>query len=143
MAFIRKAVREDQEQVFSLAEDFATSFRPRLNAFTEAFSRLYEQDDALILVAEESDQVIGYLLGFDHWTFFANGRVSWVEEIMVHQDYRRRKIASTLMDGFEEWASSRGSKLIALGTRRAAPFYLALGYDESAIYFRKLIPTAR
>ncbi len=45
------------------------------------------------------------------------------------------------MDGFEQWASSRESKLIALATRRAAPFYLALGYDESAIYFRKLIPT--
>ncbi len=140
MTCIRKAVRGDQEQVFSLAEDFATSFRPRLDAFTEAFSQLYEQDDALILVAEEFDQVIGYLLGFDHWTFFANGRVSWVEEVMVHQDHRRRKIGHALMDGFEQWASSRGSKLVALATRRAAQFYLALGYDESAIYFRKLIP---
>ena len=140
MALIRKAVLEDQEQVFSLAEDFATSFRPRLDAFTKAFSHLYQQDDALVLVAEESDQVIGYLLGFDHLTFFANGRVSWVEEVMVHQGHRRRKIGHALMDGFEQWASSRGSKLIALGTRRAAQFYLALGYDESAIYFRKLIP---
>ena len=143
MVHIRKAVLEDQRQVFSLAEDFATSFRPRSSAFTEAFSRLSEQDDALVLVAEESDQIIGYLLGFDHWTFFANGRVSWVEEVMVHQDHRRRKIGRDLMDGFEQWASSRGSKLVALATRRAAPFYLALGYDESAIYFRKLIPTTR
>ena len=137
MVHIREAVLGDQRQVFSLAEDFAMSFRPRFSAFTH----LSQQDDALILVAEESEQIIGYLLGFDHWTFFANGRVSWVEEIAVHQDHRGRKIGRDLMDDFEQWASSRESKLVALATRRAAPFYLALGYDESAIYFRKLIPT--
>ena len=142
MVHIRKAVLGDQEQVFALAEDFAMSFRPRLDAFTEAFSHLFQQDDALILVAEESEQIIGYLLGFDHWTFFANGRVSWVEEVAVHQDHRGRNVGRDLMDSFEEWASSRGSKLVALATRRAASFYLALGYDESAVYFRKLIPMA-
>ncbi len=142
MVHIRKAVLEDREQVFSLAEDFAMSFRPRFDAFAEAFGHLYQKDDALILVAEESERVIGYLLGFDHWTFFANGRVSWVEEVAVHQDHRGRNIGRDLMDGFEQWASSRGSKLVALATRRAAAFYMALGYDESAVYFRKLIPMA-
>jgi hypothetical protein len=43
------------------------------------------------------------------------------------------------MQGFEAWAAKRGSKLVALATRRAAPFYQALGYEESAIYFRKLL----
>jgi hypothetical protein len=28
--------------------------------------------------------------------------------------------------------------LVALATRRAAPFYRALGYEESATYFRKV-----
>lgn len=29
--------------------------------------------------------------------------------------------------------------LFALATRRAAPFYAALGYEDSATYFRKLL----
>jgi hypothetical protein len=29
--------------------------------------------------------------------------------------------------------------LVALATRRAAPFYLALGYQESAAYLRKVL----
>ena len=29
--------------------------------------------------------------------------------------------------------------VVALATRRAAPFYRALGYEESAIYFRKIL----
>jgi hypothetical protein len=30
--------------------------------------------------------------------------------------------------------------LVALATRRAKPFYLAIGYEESAAYLRKLTP---
>ena len=132
-------VPTDSEQVFNLARDFATSFRPELGAFEVAFPRLITQDDALLLVVEESERLVGYLLAFDHYTLFANGRVSWVEEIMVREDRRRQRIGEELMEQCEQWAKSRGSKLVALGTRRAAAFYLALGYEESATYFRKLL----
>ena len=43
------------------------------------------------------------------------------------------------MDSFEQWAAAEGCTLVALATRRAAPFYRALGYEESAIYFRKVL----
>ncbi|EMF91272.1 hypothetical protein LEP1GSC005_1843 [Leptospira santarosai str. ST188] len=43
------------------------------------------------------------------------------------------------MTSFEEWGKNRGSKLIGLATRRAKDFYLALGYEESALFFRKLL----
>ena len=43
------------------------------------------------------------------------------------------------MAAFEAWAAGHGCALVALATRRAAPFYRALGYEESAAYFRKLL----
>ena len=43
------------------------------------------------------------------------------------------------MEHFEDWSRRRGSELIALATRRAAPFYKGIGYKESATYFRKLL----
>ena len=43
------------------------------------------------------------------------------------------------MDAFERWAAGDGCALVALATRRAAPFYRDLGYEESASYFRKLL----
>jgi hypothetical protein len=43
------------------------------------------------------------------------------------------------MNEFEQWAAAAGCTLIALATRRAAPFYRALGYQESAAYFRKVL----
>ena len=136
---IRRATSADLEGVFELAQDFATSFRPEIEAFTASFRLLIAKDDALLLVVEERDQLVGYLLGFDHYALFANGRVSWVEEIMVLDASRRQGHGRALMEHFEQWARSRGSKLVALATRRASAFYLALEYEESASYFRKLL----
>ena len=68
-----------------------------------------------------------------------NEMVAWLEEIMVLEEYRINGIGRRLMEEFEKWSISRGSKLIGLATRRAASFYKALEYEESAVVFRKLI----
>jgi GNAT superfamily N-acetyltransferase len=139
MILIRPAVAADCEQVFTLTVKFATSFQLVANTFRASFARLLEQSGALLLVAEESGAILGYLLAFDHDTLFANGRVAWIEEVMVCEDRRRRGIGRELMACFEQWAKSRGSVLAALATRRATAFYLALGYEQSAAYYRKLL----
>jgi GNAT superfamily N-acetyltransferase len=136
---LRRATSADLSGVFELAQDFATSFQLEIEAFTAAFQHLIAQDDALLLVVEGPDRLLGYILGFDHYALFANGRVSWVEEVMVRETNRRQGHGQALMTHFEQWAKSRGSKLVALATRRANAFYLALGYEESATYFRKLL----
>jgi GNAT superfamily N-acetyltransferase len=122
-----------------LAGAFTTSFSVERSAFESSFAALLQSPDAFIAVASDSSRVVGYVLGFNHHTFYANGRVSWVEEIMVSDDVRRRGIGRQLMESFEQWAKSRQSKLIALATRRAALFYQSIGYDESATYFRRLL----
>jgi GNAT superfamily N-acetyltransferase len=136
---IRLAQHADAAAVLALAKPFATSFVVEEQAFYRAFTELLTAPQAYLAVAETDQQVVGYVLGFDHYTFFANGRVAWVEEIMVSEAFRRQGIGELLMQEFETWAVARESKLVALATRRAAPFYRALGYEESAIYFRKLL----
>ena len=85
------------------------------------------------------EETVGYLLGFEHLTFYANGPVGWVEEVFVRGQDRGRGAGRALMSAFEQWAAVRDCALIALATRRAAPFYRALGYEESAAYFRKIL----
>jgi GNAT superfamily N-acetyltransferase len=69
----------------------------------------------------------------------ANGPVGWVEEVLVRTELRGAGLGRALMRAFEDWAAAQGCALVALATRRAAPFYRALGYEESAAYFRKLL----
>lgn len=140
---IRKAFLTDADDIFSLVERFATSFKPERKAFDRCLEEILNNKDALLIVAVFGQTIVGYCLSFDHFAFYANGRVAWVEEIMVQENLRKKGVGRELMKSVEEWACSRESKLISLATRRAAPFYEAIGYDESAVFFRKLLRRER
>ena len=121
MPTIRPAELSDSDALFSLARAFASSFTVERPAFESSLSALLQSPDAFIAVASDSGRVVGYVLGFDHHTFYANGRVSWVEEIMVSDDVRRRGIGRQLIERFEQWARTRQSKLVALASRTVLP----------------------
>ncbi len=136
---IRKTVLNDADDLFALVKKFATSFKPKKEKFEASLKYLILDKSTWLSVAEYNKKIVGYCLGFDHFAFYANGRVSWVEEIMVQDEFRRKGIGSALMEAFEEWAESRESRLVGLATRRATPFYSTLKYENSAIFFRKLL----
>lgn len=134
---IHKAKSDDKPALLQLAQDFATSFAVEQAAFERSFDALLTHPEAYLAVADADGTVTGYVLGFDHPAFFANGRVAWAEEIMVTRTFRRQSAGRKLVEAFEAWAAEREVKQIALATRRASDFYAALGYEESAVYFRK------
>jgi len=141
---IRHATADDADAVAGLAEGLAQSFAFSRPSFDAHYPALLAAGHACLLVAVTGTDTapgdhVGYLLGFEHLTFYANGRVAWAEEVFVRGDLRGRGIGRALMTSFEEWARGRGCALVALATRRAAPFYRALGYQDSAAYLRKLL----
>src|ERR1700755_2602711 len=94
---VRRAESSDCEAVFCLTRAFATSFAVERSAFETSFAVARESSDALVAVAADGERVVGYVLAFDHHALYANGRVSWVEEIMVAEDLRRRGVGRRLM----------------------------------------------
>jgi GNAT superfamily N-acetyltransferase len=136
---IRPADAGDADAVADLAAEMAQSFPLSRTNFHLSYQVLLAADDAVLLLAVDGQERLGYLLGFQHLTFYANGPVAWVEEVAVRRQDRGHGIGRDLMRAFEQWAGRQGCALIALATRRAAPFYRALGYEESAVYFRKVL----
>ena len=137
---IRHARADDADGVAALAAELAQSFSFSPQAFRGNYPGLLADDRACLLLAVDGDESLGYLLGFRHLTFYANGPVGWVEEVVVRGAGRGKGIGRGLMTAFEGWAAARDCALVALATRRAAPFYRAAGYEESATYFRKVLP---
>ncbi|QJD88024.1 GNAT family N-acetyltransferase [Cohnella herbarum] len=135
----RNADLEDEEELFVLAENLATSNKLNKTDFSRIFSELLSNNNVDLVIAETESRLVGYAMSFHHSTFYANGLISWVEELIVLEEYRGKRIGKKLMKIIEEKAYGRGSKLVALATRRASEFYKAIGYDESAIYFKKTL----
>ena len=140
---IRHAQPDDLDQVWPLARDFATSFRPVKESFEPTFHRLLHTSSSHFVVGSLDDIVRGYLVAHIHDTFLANGPVTWIEELMVEEPYRKLGIGRALVDEAEQWSASVGGIYISLASRRAAAFYLALGYDESATFLKKATPRDR
>ena len=137
---IRRATAQDGENVAYLAKELAQSFTfdaDKFRAYYPALLAKAATDDACLLIAVDGGEHLGYLLGFQHVSFFANGPVAMVEEILVRGSHQGQGIGRAMMDEFERWAGTQGCTLVALATRRAAPFYRALGYHESATYLIK------
>jgi GNAT superfamily N-acetyltransferase len=136
---IRRATEADGDALFLLVKDFAVTFIAERSAFEASLREILADEDANLSVAVVDGQVVGYCLGFDHYAFYANGRTSFIEEITVREDLRKHGVGRQLMTCFEQWSISRGSKLVGLVTRRAAPFYEAIGYESSGTFFRRLL----
>jgi GNAT superfamily N-acetyltransferase len=138
MFVIRAAEASDAKDLEEMARDLSASFVPETSAFRRSLHEILSSPSARLLVAEGEAGLAGYVLAFEHPTFYANGPVAWAEEIYVRPEARRKGLGSRLMKGAEDWAKERDCRLIALATRRADSFYRAIGYEEAAVYFRKV-----
>lgn len=135
---IRAATEHDANSVFMMARDLATSFIVDEDRFHASFNKILTMQRHAVLVAESDETLVGYALGFCNLSFYGNGNVAWLEEIYVLPEYRKAGVGRSLMANYELWAKQNECAVIALATRRAETFYLSLGYEASATYFRKI-----
>ena len=139
MPTIRPATEKDEEAVFRLAEQLSPKFKVERAPFSDTFAQLLLAQDVYLHLVEKSGEIIAYLLGWSRLAFYSNGAVAWIQEIVVCPEYRRAGIGKTLMAHFERWSANRNARVVSLATKGASSFYLALGYTESAAYYKKSI----
>ncbi|MFZ5675073.1 MAG: GNAT family N-acetyltransferase [Pseudomonadota bacterium] len=89
----------------------------------------------LLLVAKDGDRIAG-AVQLDHDTPANQPHRAEIRKLLVHPDFRRRGIATTLMAAIEEEARRLARSLLTLDTRtgdNAEPLYAALGYRTSGV----------
>ena len=118
--------------------DLATSYRPTKECFPAAFEAILEDGHAAVFVASQDGDLIGYVHVLVHPAFHTDGWKGWVEELYVAAPHRGSGLGRELMAAAEAWARSTGDvAYMALATRRAEAFYVAIGYEPSATYLKK------
>ncbi|HKS47122.1 MAG TPA: GNAT family N-acetyltransferase [Amycolatopsis sp.] len=135
-ARIRHAELADAHAVFELVCQFAVSYRPHRALFDQHYELVmaamtYDGTDDL-LVAEDADVVIGYALAGRFLTFYANGPVSELRELMVAPAHRGRGVGRQLVEAVIARARAAGAAEVVVTTRRAKDYYRKLGFEETA-----------
>ena len=69
-------------------------------------------------------------------TLFANGVVTELMELYVEEEHRGRGIGRELVQQAVARARDRGAVEVTVPTRRACSFYLALGFEFTAEFFK-------
>jgi len=136
---VRRARLDDTDALWPLVEAFASTTTPTHERFTTTFAAVVLRPDVRVLVAQEGGAVVGYLLAQLQPTFFADGPVAWVQEVMVDERVRGAGVGRALMSAAEDWARDRGAAYVALASRRAGGFYEALGYAPSATFYKRAL----
>jgi hypothetical protein len=97
---IRRAHAGDADAVACLAAELAQSFTFSLKKFRRNYPALLAAEDACLFLAADGEECLGYLLGFQHLTFYANGQVAWIEEVSVRRQDRGCGIGSVIACGW-------------------------------------------
>ncbi len=136
---IRRARVADELALFTLVKQFPTTTAPSTEAFAQSLRLKLKDADAFVAVAEIDTQLVGYIAGDAHETFYAGGKIAWVDEILVVANERRRGVGRALMAEFENWAAGGRCRLLGLATRAATEFYEELGFEASSGYFKRYL----
>src|SRR5439155_19390694 len=127
---------------FPLLEQFAMSYRPRRAAFDRHYPLLLGADHVELLVAELDGRIVGYAIAFKLLTLFANGEVVELQELMVDPEYRNQGIGRRLVEEIVERARAGGAIEVTVPTRRAADYYLRLGFAETATCLKRALASS-
>ncbi|MEU6192772.1 GNAT family N-acetyltransferase [Streptomyces sp. NPDC047061] len=138
MTMIRDATPSDADDIYRLLSGFVTSYRPDRVVFDDAaFPRIIEaasDGSAEFLVAEQDSCVVGYLLAVRMPTLFAGGTILELLELTVAEPLRGRGTGSALIRAAQARAREAKDVEVTVPTRRAADFYRALGFHETAVH---------
>lgn len=139
MLKILELKEQNFEEIYALASQLSDRFIINKDILKESLEViLYDKNTILIGIFDES-KLIGYLSGYIHTAIYANGKISWIDEIVIDKNNRKNGYGKALISEFENIVRKRGAKLVSLSTRGVPQFYEKLGYEGGAIYFKKYI----
>ena len=119
---------EDYDEVYALWENVGDGIHLRVSDELDEIRKKIERDPNLFLVAQTGDAIIGTVLGgFD-------GRRGMMYHLAVLPAYRRKGIASRLVDALEEKLREKGCiryyLLVTKDNQEAINFYEKRGWEN-------------
>lgn len=135
---IREAVVDDYSDLARLTlqlgyKEESEMIKERLNDL------LTNHDDHVILVAEIDQKVVGWVHGYLYRLFYAETMCE-IGGMVVDENYRRKGIATKLMESIEDWSVEKECYKVSLRSgssrEKAHQFYKDIGFDFIKTQYR-------
>src|SRR5690242_19008387 len=133
---IRPALLEDGDRLFELLCQLAWSRLPDRQAFDKNYPAIISDRNTFIRVADDDGIVVGYSLAVLQWTFYANGSIALLNELIADSERRGQGIGAQLVSRLIDDAREAGAVEITVPTRRAKDYYPRFGFEEIGGYFK-------
>ncbi len=102
--FLTLLIRDERQYDPGIDENFIV---------TNMYENYIEDSNKLLIVAEENDQVVGYLYGIikptDETYNYINAKL---DALYIDNNYRNKGIATSLIEYFKKWAKSKNANKI-------------------------------
>jgi len=137
---IRSARPGDADTVFALLQQLAESYLPDREAFDETFAGFLDPEAHGFILVEESDEgvVRGYTLTTLSRLMHTNGPAAQLQELVVEESERGKRIGASLVTATEDECRARGARQLTVASRRGAGFYEGLGYLSTADFLKRV-----
>jgi GNAT superfamily N-acetyltransferase len=142
---IRKATKDDTLQLFVLCKEFSKEAPPEYKMDPKKVQRVieasFETPAMEIFVAEEDNEIVGFLVAFLSVTMFSDDIVASELAWFVSKEHRNARTAFKLLDSLEDWGKAMGAKSIVMadiqGLQSLSPLYKRRGYSMAEVTYRK------
>ena len=130
--------RQHMEEVIELLQSMS-SFQPKNEEYDDIWKDFKGQSNVHSVVVVEEDVVIGYGSVVIE-TKIRGGKIGHIEDIVSHNDYRKRGIGKMIVDSLYEIARTEGChKVLLLCEEHNIPFYEKCGYELYVLAMQKLM----
>jgi aminoglycoside 3-N-acetyltransferase I len=143
-ATIRQLGPEDAENLYSMLDMFAVAFDDVLHykskqPDTDYLCKFLNCDHVIALCAFADSKVVGGLVAYELMKFEQARSEIYIYDLAVAEPYRRRGIATALIEGLQEVAAQRGAWVVYVqadfGDDPAVALYTKLGQREDVMHF--------
>jgi GNAT superfamily N-acetyltransferase len=145
MSFEVRAAREDEAKAIVPLYDWL--FAPpgsKPDTWDErraevALRQAIGSHDSVVLVAEDGDELIGFITGYQDLHSVRFGYRAWVEDFAVAPERRSQGVGKALLDAAKDWGQERGATHLeldsALARTDAHRFYEREGAEYKSFSF--------
>lgn len=142
---IRKAKSEDLDPILNLNKalfDYEMQFSDQYNldwTYSETgknyFRDRIQSESAIVLVAEENETIIGYIVCYiNKYSFRRVNPIAELENMFIDEKYRREGVGKILIQEVKEEAKKKGVKRLKVEAlaknNKALKFYESQGFED-------------